>query len=200
MPKSYLKKLELQQNKRIQKTVGQKIRKDTGLIGETGAPARPGNEFKKLQAKVNKIKSNQDAMEKLISKHLTPLIKGTSLLKNPKGFIGGEFLNILKGAGPHAAAIITLITTIASSPEVVKQVIRKMAVKGAPLNRDFRVIVEEVITGFLSLDSQQRRDLGLDSFVVAQVSGFKPIDGTDVYNSLLDRDEIRINRVNQDEK
>ena len=75
-----------------------------------------------------------------------------------------------------------------------------MAVKGAPLNKDFRVIVEEVITGFLSLDSQQRRDLGLDSFVVAQVTGFKPVDGTDVYNSLLDRDEIRINRVNQDEK
>ena len=37
LPKSYLKKLEKEQNKRIQKIVGQKISAQSGLVGEVGA-------------------------------------------------------------------------------------------------------------------------------------------------------------------
>ena len=119
---------------------------------------------------------------------------------NPERTVGKVALNLLSLAGPKGALLASAITIILSSPEVIKAFIKVFGRKGGPLNRDWRRLIENETTGFLSLEEQKRRDLGLDGFIVSPDVGYKPVDETSVYNSQLLRDEVRLNKLSQGEK
>ena len=119
---------------------------------------------------------------------------------NPERTTGKVALNLMAMMGPKGALLASAITIILSSPEVIRAFIKVFGRKGGPINRDWRRLIEEETTGMLSLEEQKRRDLGLDGFIVSPDVGFKPVDESSVYNSVLLRDEIRLNKLSQGEK
>ena len=120
--------------------------------------------------------------------------------ENPERTFGKVLLNVLSRAGPQGFMLAGAITTLISSPEVVKAIVKVLGMKGGPLNMDWRRLIEDEVTGILSLEQQKRRDLGLDGFMVSPDVGFKPVDESSVYNSVLLRDEIRLNKLSAGEK
>ena len=121
-------------------------------------------------------------------------------LMSPERTVGKVVLNVMRGAGPYGFAIATAITMIISSPAVITAIVKVLGSKGGPMNRDWRRLIEDEVTGILSLEEQKRRDLGLDGYIVSPDVGFKPVDESSVYNSQLIRDEVRLNKLSQGEK
>ena len=121
-------------------------------------------------------------------------------LMSPERTVGKVVLNVMRGAGPYGFAIATAITMIISSPAVGSAIVKVLGSKGGPMNRDWRRLIEDEVTGILSLEEQKRRDLGLDGYIVSPDVGFKPVDESSVYNSQLIRDEVRLNKLSQGEK
>ena len=120
---------------------------------------------------------------------------------NPSYTVAKLFLNSLhRLGGPAGAALTTAITAIASAGPVIEQTIKTLGQKGGPLNQDWRRSIETETTGMFTLEEQKRRDLGLDGYIVSSDIGFQPISDTSVYNSQLARDEIRLNKLTQEEK
>ena len=121
-------------------------------------------------------------------------------LMSPERTVGKVVLNVMRGAGPYGFAVATAITMIISTPAVISAIVKVLGSKGGPLNRDWRRLIEDEVTGILSLEEQKRRDLGLDGYIVSPDVGFKPVDESSVYNSQLIRDEVRLNKLTQGEK
>lgn len=122
--------------------------------------------------------------------------KGAEAFLSPKDFVVDTFMEVLGTAGPKGKAIAIGIGAIMVSAAVLPTIIRALSRKGMPWNNDWhRNIETEAMAGLQNLDEQARRFVGLDSFVIAQTAGYKPIDGTDVYTSMEDRDEDRIARI-----
>ena len=165
-------------------------------ISETPAPhERWIKQIKRIEDQLTKNEQQAEALEDFLRKFGGLGVSGASgLVSDPEGFIGDTMINILGNAGPYGALITVIIGLIVSTPALAKQLIALLAVKGGPLNEDFKIIIEDVITGFLSHPAQYKRDIGIEGFVVSQVGGFNTIAGTDVTNSLFESDEIRINR------
>ena len=145
-----------------------------------------------------KEKTDKTEMEKMMKERIGNVMEGSQVFTDPQRFVQDNLMKTL-GNVARAHPIISLIVgAILSGPalyEMTKGILQQMAVKGGPLNRDFVVQVEEVVTGFLSLEEQHLRDIGVKGFVVSQADGYSPVSGTDVYNSLLDKDEVRLNRI-----
>ena len=109
--------------------------------------------------------------------------------------VGGIVMRMLSGAGPFGIAAVAAITAAVSVPEIAKQIIKLLGVKGAPLNRDFTILVDDLVQTFFDAEERRRRLLGIDAFIASQVTGFQPADGSPVYNSLESRDEVIISKI-----
>ena len=177
-------------------------------------------EKKKENAKIQKMKKKQrkkkkeepeGVLQKIVKGGATARVFSQRLktrgywflaaaAQNPERTVGKVMLNVLSRAGPYGFALAGAITTLISSPEVIKAIVKVLGGKGGPLNRDWRRLIEDEVTGILSLEQQKRRDLGLDGYIVSPDVGFKPVDESSVYNSQLIRDEIRLNKLSQGEK
>ena len=156
-------------------------------------------QIKRMEDQISKNERMAETLTDIFKNHGGGLIQGGSgLLSNPESFITNQLTDILGKAGPYGALASALVGLVIASPKLYVGIVKQMAVKGAPFNEDFKVIVEEIVTGFLSLTDQHKRDLGIDGFIVSQVGGFGTIEGTDVENSRLESDEVRINRIGQD--
>lgn len=139
-----------------------------------------------------------DRVADIIDNHLQSLMKGASVFTNPQEFVQENIMDALGNAArahPIVAAVVSIILAGPAIYEMSKAVIQHLAQPGGPLNRDFQVAVETAVTGFLSLQEQHLRDIGVKGFVVSQADGYEAVTGTDVYNSLQDKDENRINRI-----
>ena len=110
------------------------------------------------------------------------------------------FVNKLRKVGPAGRIAAGALSFGISGYEVFKEVIRQLGQKGMPLNQDWRRSMEDEVTGFLSLGEQKRRDLGLNGVIVTQDMGYREIDGTMTYNNQLIADEVRLNKLTQEEK
>ena len=155
---------------------------------------------KRIEDKLSELEKRSEGLKNLFTKFGGGVGGASGLVSNPEGFISSKLTNIIGKAGPHGALAVAIISMITATPELAKMIITQLAVKGGPLNNDFKVIVEDIVVGFLSLSDQHRRDLGLDGFVVSQVGSYGTASGTDVTNSYLESSEIRINRVPQEER
>ena len=119
---------------------------------------------------------------------------------NPAHSVGKFILNTMRGFGPHGLAISSAIVAIVSSAFVLQKSIKNLSIKGLPLNIDYhRSIVDETV-GMLTLEEQKRRDLGLAGVIADPVNGYRPVDGTEIYNTREVADSVRLTKLTQEEK
>lgn len=123
-----------------------------------------------------------------------------TMQENPARTAGKFILNSIKMTGPVGAALTGLFSTIISVHPVTISLVKNLGKKGGPWNQDWHRTISEEVTGMFTLEQQKRRDLGLHGYIVSSDVGYEPIDGTEVHNSLLHRDEIRLNKLSQGEK
>lgn len=159
-----------------------------------------GNAIDALSDQIDEISSSVAAMENIFSKHIPSLIQGSQLLTSPANFIGDKVLRMLSGAGPYGIAAVGAITAIITLPEVIASIIKILAVKGGPLNRDWRRFIQDEISIGLTREQQKRRDLGLDQIIITQQRGFVPVNGALTANNLYRVDELRISRIGNEDK
>jgi len=119
----------------------------------------------------------------------------TSLAKNPAGFVENQFLSILGRAGPYGAIAAALIAAALGAPELVKALVEAFAVKGGPLNQDFRYSQEEFMSQEFDRITQFKRLTGDDPVITVNTIGFVVGDPDFKGNSLVDANIARSARV-----
>ncbi len=116
--------------------------------------------------------------------------------KNPTGLVQNELLGILGKAGIHGALAVAIIGAILASPEIIRAIVKALAVKGAALNQDFhRFFDEEAQLGF-ARELQYRRSTGLDVVITNDNRSLILIDPGFVTNNLVDVEMTRAIRNN----
>jgi len=119
----------------------------------------------------------------------------TSMAKNPAGFVENQFISILGRAGPYGALAAALIATALATPELVKAIVEAFAVKGGPLNQDFRYSQEEFLNQQFDRITQFKRLTGDDPVITVNTIGFVVGDPDFKGNSLVDANVARSGRV-----
>lgn len=119
----------------------------------------------------------------------------TSMAKNPAGFVEKQFLSILGRAGPYGAIAAALIAAALATPELVKALVEAFAVKGGPLNQDFRYSQEEFMSQEFDRITQFKRLTGDDPVITVNTIGFVVGDPDFKGNSLVDANLARSGRV-----
>lgn len=119
----------------------------------------------------------------------------TSMAKNPEAFIGTKFLSILGRAGPYGAIAAAIIAAALAMPEFVKAIVEAFAVKGGPLNQDYRYTQEEFLSQEFDRITQFKRLSGDDPVITVNTIGFVVGDPDFKGNSLVDANEARSGRV-----
>jgi len=119
----------------------------------------------------------------------------TSLAKNPAGFIEKQFLSILGRAGPYGAIAAAIIAAVLATPELVKAVVEAFAVKGGPLNQDYRYSQEEFLSQQFDRITQFKRLTGDDPVITVNTVGFVVGDPDFKGNSLVDANLARTARI-----
>ena len=160
------------------------------------------------QSTIDKFSSAQNRFESMTKKIRTKAQRlntyGLFFLEtaqvNPAYTAGKFLLNTISGMGPHGKAVAFAIAGIASSVFVMQATIKNFSQKGLPLNQDYHRFMDEEVTGMMTLPGQKKRDWGVDGYIVSQDVGYTPVDGTSVYNSQLSREDIRLNKLTQEEK
>jgi hypothetical protein len=118
------------------------------------------------------------------------------MAKNPEAFMENTFISSLSKAGPHGALAAAIITSILAAPEAVKAIIKAFAVKGAPLNQDYRYSQEEFQSQEFDRRVQFKRITGDDPVITVNTTGFvTPQDPDFAGNSLLDANLARTARI-----
>ena len=123
-----------------------------------------------------------------------------SFAKNPSALVETNLLGLLGKAGIHGAIAVAIIGIIIATPEIIRTIVKALAVKGGPLNQDFhRFFEDEAQTGF-SRELQYRRAVGLDVVITSDNEGFLLQDPAFVGNSLVDADPPRALRLSTNEQ
>ena len=119
----------------------------------------------------------------------------TKFAKQPTNFIENQFMTILSRAGPYGALIAAIIAAIVAAPEVVKAIVEAFAVKGGPLNQDYRYTQEEFQSQEYDRITQFKRLTGDDPVITVNTQGFVVGDPDFKGNSLIDANPARTGRV-----
>lgn len=141
----------------------------------------------------------QDSVEKYMTKNTQRLGVGASALANPKN-MGPQFLQLLAGFGPYGMAATAAIGAIIIAPEMIAQIIKILGQKGLPFNKDWVRLIENEVNGMMNIEDKKKRFLGQDAYIITQVDDYRPSDGSPVFNSLQNRDEVIISRIGLAEK
>lgn len=120
----------------------------------------------------------------------------TGFAKNPEGFTENTFMSVLAKAGPYGALVAALIASILASPILFKTLVQAFAVKGGPLNQDYRFSVDEQENQLYDRRTQFRRLTGDDPIITVNSLGFvKPSDPDFGGNSLVSANISRTGRI-----
>ncbi len=119
----------------------------------------------------------------------------TSMAKNPESFIESKFLSILGKAGPYGAIAAAVIAAVIAAPELVRALVEAFAVKGGPLNQDYRYSQEEFLSQEFDRVTQFKRLTGDDPVITVNTIGFVVGDPDFKGNSLVDANIARSGRV-----
>jgi len=141
---------------------------------------------------IESLKNITQSLKDVSSKGMSNI---TSMAKNPAGFIEGQFLSILGKAGPYGAIAVALIAAALAAPELVKALVEAFAVKGGPLNQDFRYSQEEFLSQQFDRITQFKRLTGDDPVITVNTVGFVVGDPDFKGNSLVDANVARAGRV-----
>lgn len=115
--------------------------------------------------------------------------------QNPAGMIGNQLLGMLGRAGPYGALAAAIISIVISAPELYKAVIEALAAKGAPLNQDWRMSMEEQNSLGFDRALQFRRITGDSPIITVDTHGYIAGDPSFTGNSLVDSEITRTNRI-----
>lgn len=141
---------------------------------------------------IESLKSITQNLKDVDSKGMSNI---TSMAKNPAGFVEKQFLSILGRAGPYGAIAAALIAAALATPELVKALVEAFAVKGGPLNQDFRYSQEEFMSQEFDRITQFKRLTGDDPVITVNTVGFVVGDPDFKGNSLVDANLARSGRV-----
>ncbi len=141
---------------------------------------------------IESLKNITQSLKDVDSKGMSNI---TSMAKNPAGFVEKQFLSILGRAGPYGALAAALIAAALATPELVKALIEAFAVKGGPLNQDFRYSQEEFLSQEFDRITQFKRLTGDDPVITVNTIGFVVGDPDFKGNSLVDANVARSGRV-----
>jgi len=145
-----------------------------------------------IPAPGNKLGQSADLLDDIDSKGIQNL-KGFA--KNPGGMVQNRLLMILGRAGPYGAVAAALIAVIIGAPELVKAIVEMFAVKGGPLNLDFRYSQEEQMGQEFDRIDQFKRITGDNPFIRVDTHGYVSGDPDFGGNSLVDNEITRTARI-----
>ena len=149
---------------------------------------------KRMEDKLIELDNRTESLRDLFKKFGSGVSGGSGLATNPGNFISGKIMELLGRAGPIGAIVVAIIAAPKLIEKLAMAIIKQLSVKGGTLNDDFKIIIEDAVTDFLTLEQEYKRKIGDDGFVVSFTGGYTTIKGTDVTNSKLESSEIRINR------
>jgi len=141
---------------------------------------------------IESLKNITQSLKDVDSKGMSNI---TSMAKNPAGFVEKQFLSILGRAGPYGALAAAIIAAALATPELVKALVQAFAVKGGPLNQDFRYSQEEFMSQEFDRITQFKRLTGDDPVITVNTIGFVVGDPDFKGNSLVDANVARSGRV-----
>jgi len=121
--------------------------------------------------------------------------KLTSFVKSPEAFTENTFMNILGRAGPYGALTAALITAILATPVLFQAIVEALAVKGGPLNQDFRYSLDEQENQQFDRIFQYSRLVGDDPIIRVSTKGYVVGDPDFVGSSLIDANLARTARI-----
>lgn len=117
--------------------------------------------------------------------------------KNPEAGL----MELLDAVLPAKAQMIMKIALAGGGGILVAQeIIKILAMKGGPLNRDWRRFLDQEVDAGLSRELQKRRELGFDQVILPQQVGFIPNNENWTFNSLYGISESRIARIGLDDR
>ena len=119
----------------------------------------------------------------------------TKFAKNPPAFMEHTLMSVLQRAGPYGALVAAIIASIVGVPELIKAVVQAFAVKGGPLNQDYRYTQEEFLSQEFDRVTQFKRLTGDDPVITVNTVGYVVGDPDFKGNSLVDANEARSGRV-----
>ena len=142
---------------------------------------------------------NKEAVEKV-----TELLEGVDdkgiktlrgIMSNPESFTEQSLINVLGRAGPYGAIAVAIIAIVLATPEIAKQVIQILGMKGGPLNMDFRYTEEQQFNQAFDRELQFRRAMAVNPVITVDTKGFVAIDPAFEGNSLIEGHFGRMNRI-----
>ena len=173
---------------------------DAKLSEDTESEIEKLKELKSLQEETGQAETAEAGAEKKEEKDETltefgDTTEGEKFLRDPQKYIfdkvkdelGDRFENILKVAGPVALTIL--------AAKLVPIIIQQLSVKGGPLNRDWRRFIADEVEVGLSRVQQKEKELGVSQVILTQVVGFHPNNENWTYNSLFNRNDLRLARI-----
>ncbi len=119
----------------------------------------------------------------------------TQFAKSPQGFLEHGFIRLLSAGGPYGAILVAIITAVLAAPQLFVALVEMLAVKGGPLNQDFRYSFDEQENQQFSRMVQYSRLVGDDPVITVLTKGFVVGDADFNFNTLLDANIARTARI-----
>lgn len=169
-----------------------KLQQAKELVGEVSeAPAAEEVEEgeEKEKAAVTKITELLEGVDEQGIRNLK------SFMTNSDLFTEASIVRVLSRAGPYGAVIVAIIALLMSTPELAKQIVKVMGMKGGPMNLDFRYDQEQQFDQLFSRQLQFTRAFALDPVITVNTKGFVVIDPTFEGNSLIMGNLARSGRI-----
>lgn len=177
---------------------------------EGGATDRPDFFGEAAQQKIQEIEDKVKEIEETFggldinAENLTDFINKldkqglnelTQFAKNPQGFLEHGLIRLIGKAGPYGALVLAIITAILAGPQLYKAMVETLAVKGGPLNQDFRYSLDEQENQQFDRMTQYSRLVGDDPVIRVSTKGYIVGDADFVGNSLIDAPLARTARI-----
>ena len=138
------------------------------------------------------IENLTDMVNTLDKKGISEL---TQFAKSPQGFLEHGFIRLLSAGGPYGAILVAIITAVLATPQLFVALVEMLAVKGGPLNQDFRYSLDEQENQQFSRMVQYSRLVGDDPVITVTTKGFVVGDADFNFNTLLDANIARTARI-----
>lgn len=148
-------------------------------ILEEAIDAENKKEFDQLR---NEDKKIEDSIKRVESK----ISEAQSAVSDPKGFVGDKILDVLNDIPIAKSAIrmIPIIGAAITAPEIINKLVQILIAPGGPLDRRFKLILENYEQQFIDRLEQKRRQIGESQVIISQHNGFGNHKGRLTTNTL----------------
>jgi len=174
---------------------------DAKLSEDTEAEIEKLKELKSLQEETGQAETTEEEAGKDGGEEDETLTEfgdtaeGEKFLHDPQKYIFekvkaefmDQFEDTLEAIPPIALAILAI--------KLVPMILQTLNMKGGPLNRDWRRFIADEVEVGLSRVQQKEKELGVSQVILTQVVGFHPNNENWTFNSLFNRNDLRLSRI-----